>query len=65
MNLAEDIEFQTPRIGEEARKVVVVERCDNQQDRIGPGCARFENLEPVDDEVLAQARNPDRRRCFG
>ena len=42
------------------RQRAIVERGDDQQDRVGAGRARFEQLIFVDDEVLAQQRNADR-----
>ena len=56
MDLDEDVEVEAERLAVQEREVVVVERGDDQQDRVGAGHRRLVDLVGVDDEVLAQDR---------
>jgi hypothetical protein len=62
VHLAEDVERHAARLVAQSFQFGVGERGDDQQDCVGRGGAGFENLEGVEDEVLAQAGN---RGCGG
>ena len=57
MHFHQHVQAQFQRAGFQFRHQAVVERRDDQQDRIGAHRARFVDLVHVDHEVLAQHRN--------
>ena len=56
MDLDEHVEVERERLAVQRGQVVVVERGDDEQDRVGAGHRRLVHLVGVDDEVLAQDR---------
>ena len=62
VDFAEDVELQCERATVKSKQFVLGERGDDQQDGVGAMGAGLEQLELVDDEVLAQARDRGGRR---
>ena len=56
VDLDQHVEVERARLAVQVGEVVVVERGDDQQDRVGAGRRRLVELVGVDDEVLAQDR---------
>ena len=63
--LAEDVELHAAGLVAQSLQFGVGERGDDEQDGVGGGGAGFENLEWIEDEVLAQAGNRDGGRREG
>ncbi len=59
VRLAEDVEAQGECLVAEIVKLVVGVGGDDQQNGVGSGGAGFEDLEGIEDEVLAEAGNLD------
>src|ERR1700719_1869249 len=64
MDLTQNVEAMGLRDFHQSNQLVLLERGDDQQDRVGAIGLRFQYLKFIDDEVLAQAGKRTARRGF-
>jgi len=64
MRFAQNVEAERSCESSQRHQFLLIERGDNQQDRIGAICSGLHNLKFIDDEILAQAGKGTAGRGF-